>query len=79
MKVAPQNNPKTTKPGPCGWPSWTISKDAASMTPQAMAFAKPAYNGASFSPFGSKKNGMEPRPVMAAMTNVNTKTLNADV
>ena len=21
IKVAPQNNPKTTRPGPCGWPS----------------------------------------------------------
>jgi hypothetical protein len=44
------------------------------MTPHAMAFANPAYNGESFSPFGSKKNGTEPRPVMDAIRSVKTKT-----
>mmetsp|Transcript_9649 Transcript_9649/g.31909 ORF Transcript_9649/g.31909 Transcript_9649/m.31909 type:complete len:210 (-) Transcript_9649:185-814(-) len=67
MNTAPKHKPITTSKGPCGSPSCTRSKLAASITPHASAFASAASRGESRV---TKKNGSAPRPLAAAMSKV---------
>lgn len=72
MGALPMRIPRTTKLPPYGWPSCMRSKLQASITPQAMAFAKAAH---SLESEPTKKNGSAPRPAAPAMKMVSRSTL----